>query len=791
MRRYNRRRCGRRRLAQPSFLSMAAFCILLISGVALHAIEPGLHGLLPSISPVKRYHPPLVTSIYASDGSLIAEYCSERRYIISLSEAPPHLLQAILAAEDARFYEHGGLDLQGIARAMLKNIRAGEVVQGGSTITQQVVKSLLLSSERTWGRKLKEAILAYLIDKTMTKDEILHLYINQIYFGAGAYGVEAAARAYFDKSAGELSLAEAALLSGLPKAPSRTSPLQNIEAARERQRYVLTRMTEAGFINKDEAYQAYAEPLRFAKPRSSSLKNTDYFTEEVRRQVEARFGRDALYKEGLHIHTTLDLNAQRLAERALDHGLREIDKRHSSYRGLHLSVPAEDWPTTRRVLIEENGALMEGKIVSSLVLSFDVTTGLCLLDLGEARAKMQRSGWDWTKASMKRASRMFRVGDIVRVRLESHSHDDTWNAVLEQDPEVEGALMAINPATGEILCMVGGRSFEKSQFNRCTQAMRQPGSAFKPIIYAAALDKGYTASSILIDSPLSVGDGSIRGQWRPKNYDLQFWGPIPLRRALVHSRNIPTVKLLSDIGIDYAIDYARKLGINSPLPSELSLALGSSGVSLRELVTAYTPFANAGNRVEPHLIEHINDRNGKLIDENQLKSEQAISSQTAYIMTHLLSAVVEEGTGARAKAIDRPAAGKTGTTNEMKDAWFVGYTPSVLAGVWVGYDNHRMSLGKGETGGRAACPIWVDFMREFLKDSPVETFAIPSGIVMTKMNPRTGAIGRADDSAGVYAAFAGEPPTEHASGNRRLKKAAKSPSREITSIESFFKSELF
>jgi penicillin-binding protein 1A len=350
--------------------------------------------------------------------------------------------------------------------------------------------------------------------------------------------------------------------------------------------------------------------------------------------------------------------------------------------------------------------------------------------------------------------------------------------------------MAINPKTGGVICMVGGKDFRKSQFNRCTQAIRQPGSAFKPIIYAAALDKGYTESSLLIDSPVSFKDGGIPGRWSPKNYDRKFWGPIPLRKALVHSRNVVSVKLLSDIGVSYAIDYARRLGVSSPLVPELSLALGSSDVTLAELVTAYSSFANAGRKVEPYLIERITDRKGKLLERHHVNAEQVISAQTAYIMTDLLSAVVEEGTAKGAKTLERPAAGKTGTTNEMKDAWFVGYTPTVLAGVWVGNDNHQVPLGDGETGGRAACPIWVHFMQEYLKDSPVEAFKIPSGIVMAKMNPRSGSISSSEAPGGTYAAFAGAPPNQHVRGPRTGDSV---PSSKIasSSTESFFKSDLF
>ena len=760
-------------------------------GLALVVLYIELDRSLPSIQSLKNYHPPLVSSVYAADGSLIGEFYTERRYLVPLQEVPPHVVKAFLASEDVRFYEHGGVDLPGIIRASLKNLEAGEIVQGGSTITQQVVKSPLLSPEKTYIRKLKEAVLAYRIDHSLSKDEILYLYLNQIYFGAGAYGVEAAARTYFDKHAAELSLAQGAMLAGLPKAPSRFSPIQNFSVAKDRQEYVLKRMAEVGFITSGEARAALAEPLQFAKPKHWTLRELNSFTEEVRRQVEARYGRDGLYKEGFSIFTTMDVRAQEIAQKALDSGLRELDKRHSRYRGVHLNVPKEDWPNTLKILAQRNGELTQGLVAAALVTTYDEKTRVCQLQLGSGKGKLPPSGWQWTQISEKRASRMFRVGDVIRVRLDKLQDDKSWLTVLEQDPGMEGAFLAMVPETGKVLCMVGGRNFEKSQFNRCTQAIRQPGSAFKPVIYAAALDKGFTEASILIDSPIVMDDHSLKGPWKPANYDQQFWGPILLRKALIHSRNVVTVKLLSQIGVNYAINYARQLGVRSPLTSTLALALGASGVTLEELLTAYSPFVNQGDRVEPCLIEKILDRKGRLVEEHQVVRESVISPQTAYIMTHLLQGVIEEGTGQKAKELGRPAGGKTGTTNEMKDAWFIGFTPSTLAGVWVGYDDHTLSLGKGETGGRAACPIWLYFMKEWLKNEPLETFPIPSGVVFARINSGSGLVTRADDPSGVYAAFSGAPPSE-GSQYGELGDRPNSPSYVPTSSsESFFKSDLF
>lgn len=772
-------------------------CLFLVAGIVVFAFYVQIDRSLPSAEALKNYHPPLVTSVYSADGELIGEFFIERRYLVPLKELPPLLIKAFIAAEDVRFYEHSGVDLVGIFRAMFKNLQAGEIVQGGSTITQQVVKSLLLTPERTYTRKFKEALLAYRIDHSLSKNEVLYLYLNQIYFGSGAYGVEAAARTYFDKNASQLNLSEAAMLAGLPKAPSRFSPIHRFPVARERQRYVLQRMVDSDFITMAEARAALAKPLQLAKPKHWTLRELDYFTEEVRRQAEARFGRDMLYKEGLTIHTTLDSRAQRIAERALDQGLRELDKRHQRYRGLHVNVPRQDWASALRVLIQTNGELAEGKVVAGLVKEFDSKTNACTIDLGQQSAIIPQSGWQWTQISAKRAEKVFKMGDLLRVKLGKRQDARTWNAVLEQDPSMEGSLMTMNPLTGRVICMIGGRNFEKSQFNRCTQAVRQPGSSFKPLIYAAALDKGFTEASILMDTPVSYDENSPKGAWRPSNYDRQFWGPILLRKAIIHSRNVVTVKLLESIGVNYTINYARQLGIESQLTPTLSLALGASGVTLSELLTAYSTFAGRGAKIEPYLIERVLDRQGNLIEQHQVKREHVISPQTAYLITDLLQGVVQEGTGTRAKELGRPAAGKTGTTNELKDAWFVGYTPSVLTGVWVGYDDHTVSLGKGETGGRAACPIWVYFMKEYMKDKPIETFPIPDGIIFARISPYSGTVARSDEPGTVYAAFSGSLPTPGKGlpedENMEGPDEGADPSRRArpSEGESFFKSDLF
>ncbi|MBZ4658378.1 MAG: family penicillin-binding protein [Desulfacinum sp.] len=782
----DRGRKGSGRLKAGWWIGAAALVVMVLGVAAFVAVASyiQLERSLPSIQSLKEYRPPVVSRMYAADGTLIGEYYRERRYVRPLDSFPRHVIQAFLAAEDARFYEHGGLDLAGIFRAMVKNLRAGEIVQGGSTITQQVVKSLLLSPERTYIRKIKEAILAYRIDRSMTKDEILYLYLNQIYLGSRAYGVEAAARTYFGKNAEDLTVAEAALLAGLPKAPSRFSPFRNLEKALERQHYVLERMVEVGFLSPEEAVAARKEPLDFADPEASRVQVLNSFTEEVRRRVEADFGSDVLYGDGLSIHTTLDLEAQRAAEAAVQKGLEELDKRHG-YRGPHGHVEGPERDAFLQQLAEKYRNLASGAVVEAVVQECP-KGGMCRLLLGRERTArlLPPEKEKWAAGYFKSRKKGLNPGDVIRVRLEEEGDGSTWNARLDQEPAAEGAFLAMDPRSGRVYCLVGGKDFSKSQFNRAIQAIRQPGSAFKPIIYAAALDRGFTAASVLIDSPIIQDDPSLQGPWKPANYDRSFWGPILLRDALIHSRNVVTIKLLQQVGVDYVVDYAHRLGIRSPLTPTLSLALGASGVSLWELLTAYSAFANQGVRSEPYLVEAVYDRDGRLLQRHEPRQEAVLSPQTAFLVTHILQGVIQEGTGRGVRRLGRPAAGKTGTTNDLKDAWFVGYTPSTLAGAWVGHDDHRLSLGRKETGGRAAAPIWLYFMEAWLQGKPVENFAIPQGIVFAKVQRKPGPKSEEPPEA-AYVAFAeGTEP-------RSTETAQTQPGAGESTSDSFFKSDLF
>ncbi len=729
---------------------------------------------LPYIGSLKDYRPPVITEVYSSDGELIGRFYKEKRIVIPLEDMPDHLIKAFIAAEDARFYEHSGLDFVGIARAMIKNLTAGKIEQGASTITQQVARSLLLKNmERTYRRKVREAILALQIEKNFSKDRILFLYLNQIYLGHGAYGVEAAAWTYFGKPASELSLAEAALLAGLPQAPARYSPMRHMERAKARQRYVLQRMREEGFITPQEEKEAYAQPIALASNKESVFARAPYFTEYVRQYLLERYGKERLYGGGLKVYTTVNLKMQEAARKALDRGLRELDKREG-YRGplRHLGPDEMDAYLEDMALQLEGVDLTPGKILEALVVEVNDEHQEARVRMGDTNGVLPLSQMKWArkpdplvpyyhpKAKLSKVSEALQPGDVILVRLVDKK-DGNWVVALEQTPLVQGALLCMEPGTGKVRAMVGGRDFFESQFNRAIQARRQPGSAFKPIIYAAALDWGLSPAHVIMDSPFISDQNPDDIVWKPRNYKGRFFGPTILRTALAKSRNVITVKILRKIGIEYAVAYARRLGITSPLSPDLSLALGSSGLSLLELTRAYCTFANGGTLISPIFVERVEDRTGMVIEENQPFGEQAIAPETAYVMTDLLKAVVQEGTGWRIKALKRPAAGKTGTTNDLRDAWFLGYTPQLVTGVWVGYDDHR-PMGKGETGSRAASPIWLYFMAEALKGSPARDFDIPPGVVFAKIDARTGLLASPYSKKTVFQAFKqGTEPKEY------------------------------
>ncbi|HEY3304960.1 MAG TPA: PBP1A family penicillin-binding protein [Candidatus Binatia bacterium] len=597
---------------------------------------------LPSRLDLKSgYRPAVVSTVYDVRGQPIGEFYHQRRIVVPLDRIPQHVIRAFLAAEDSRFFAHRGIDVFAIVRAIFSNLRKGAVREGASTITQQLVRGFFLTPERTVARKIREAILAYRVEKNHTKEEILYLYLNQVYFGHGNYGIEAAGRDYFGKGVDQLSLAEAALLAGLPRSPSRNSPYRDFFAATERQRYVLRRMLREKFINQAEYQEALQTPVRLAPAPALNSQIAPYFVEYVRRVTGDRYGFDPLLQGGLHIHTTLDAAVQLAAQKALREGINEV-----------------------------------------------------------------------------------RLRAHKKSRKEPRAHQS----------EVEGALVAMDPRTGEVRALVGGYDFSISQFNRALQAKRQPGSAFKPVIYSAALEAGYSELSVVPDAPLTfrLAPGKF---WQPQNYDNRFVGMVTLRSALAHSLNSVAIRLVQRVGLERVIQQARKLGIESPLEKNLSLALGSNSLSLMEMVRAYGVFASGGNLVEPLFILKVTDRNGNVLEESEPKVKPVLSPEVAYVLTDMLKNVVQSGTGRAAAKLGANVAGKTGTTSEFRDGWFIGYNPELIAGVWVGHDDHRPMADK-ETGASTALPIWVNFMTGAGQQNNAAEFPVPEGINWLEVNLR-------------------------------------------------------
>ena len=733
---------------------------------------------LPKISKLSDYHPPVVTTVYSDDNRKIGEFYKERRIIVPISRIPQILKEAFIAAEDSRFYSHPGIDVIGIFRALLKNIEAGGVVQGGSTITQQVTKSFLLTPERSYTRKIKEAILAYRISQAFSKDEILFLYLNQIYLGHGAYGIEAASENYFGKPVTDLNLAECAMLAGLPQAPTKYSPFRYPDRAKQRQTYVLNRMAAEGYITEAQAAAAIQQPMDVKPRKNWYIEEVPFYTEYIRRYVETKYGSDALYSNGLSIYAAVDIDMQKTAQEELGIGLGALDKRQG-YRGPIKHLNPNEIVSFSETVQEEikDAPIKPGAVLSGVVVSISGESEQSAeIRIGKSHGVIRFADMKWAKKSIqtnpqqksgaKRPPTILGIGDVVLVKvLDKAKEGDRWNLALEQTPKVQGALLCLEAGTGLVKVMVGGRDFRDSQFNRAIQSKRQPGSSFKPIIYAAAIDKGYTPATVIVDSPIAFQDEDGASVWKPQNYDRKYSGQILLRNALEKSVNVVTVKILQDIGVNYAIGYAKKLGITSILEPNLSIALGSSGVSLLELVRAYSVFDNAGDLIQPVFITKITDQNGRVLEETVPERVPVIEKSTAFIITNLLESVVKNGTGRRARELNRPAAGKTGTTNNLNDAWFVGYTPEYITGVWVGFDEEG-TLGKGETGGAAACPVWVGFMKRVLANKPVQVFPVPEGIVFAKVDADTGQLAGPETQTVLFECFKeGTLPTTVSAGN--------------------------
>ena len=704
---------------------------------------------LPDVRELKNYHPSTITQIYSNGDEKIAEFYIEKRIMIPLENIPLALKQAALAVEDSNFYYHFGIDPKAIFRAFITNLKAGRVVEGGSTITQQLSKTLFLSRERTLPRKIKEAILAVRLELVFTKDEILEMYLNQIYYGHGSYGVEAAARTYFGKGVSELTIAECALIASLPKAPNHYSPYKDPERGRKRRNHTIRRMAYLSFITKEESEQAMNEDFHLGEV-TDMLNRAPYFVEHIRQFLQEKYGSSKLYRGGLKVYTTLDIDLQESAQRAVIENLKVADKRYG-YRGPLGSVYLSKGELAiQEALIKMNNfdegeGITEGKIIKGVVWSVgekqvEVFLGpdqgtIDILDMNWARPPNTRLDGRWAK--IKRPSEALSPGDLILVKP-LRIGDGGWALALEQEPEVEGSLVSLDPKTGQLKAMVGGYDFSKSQFNRAVQAIRQPGSAFKPLIYAAAIKEGYSPSSIIIDSPIIFKEKEDAfDRWKPVNFEEKFYGPTSLRTALTHSRNVVTVKLLQNIGIKGTIRLAKSLGITSNMEQNLSISLGSSGLTLYELTSAYSAFANNGTLIKPSAIRNIQNRKGEVLYTSSPEVTQPITSGTAYTITSLLQSVVEHGTGKKVKELKRPVAGKTGTTNNYVDAWFMGYTPELVTGVWVGKDKDE-SLGRNETGSRAAIPIWLQFMQDALVNKPVTNFQAPRDIQYLRVQPETG-----------------------------------------------------
>ncbi len=752
--------------------------IMVLAVLLCSAIGGGLwyfwSSSLPYTGNLEKYNPPVITEVYSAEGEIIGRFWDEKRIMIPLEKMPQNLINAFVAAEDGQFYKHRGIDISSIIRAAIKNQLAGRKKQGASTITQQVARLLLLKSqEKQYKRKVREIILSFQIEKNFSKEEILFLYLNEIYLGSGAYGVESAAKTYFNKSVAELNLAECAMLGGLYQAPTKYSPLNNFDRAKVRQKYTLERMLENGFITRAQHDEAVETPIAIHQEKENTFDRAPYFTEYIRKYLEKQYGRDLLYTGGLKVYTTVNLDMQQKAVKALEKGLKELDKREG-YRGPLGTVTPDEYETVIKEVNEnfKKSPPSAGLTVKGIVSEINDETGEAIVLSGDLKCLLAFEGMKWAKAYKpgdtysplpKKISDSVKTGDIILCQLDKPAEEPfDWSVSLEQEPVVQGAVYTLENQTGRVRAMVGGYKFNESQYDRANQAKRQPGSVFKSIIYAAALDNGMTPSTIILDTPYISSLNPDDDIWRPKNYKEKFLGPTLFRKGLILSKNVITIKILKQIGIKTAIDYAHRMGIESQLGYDLSLALGTSGVTLSEITRAYSVFANNGMLFKPYYIEKIEDREGHVIEENHPDVRPAIPDDTAYVMTDILRGVIMEGTGWRIKELNRPAAGKTGTTNDLKDAWFVGFTPELVTGVWVGYDSSD-SMGKEETGSRSASPIWLYFMSEALEGKPVQDFIAPESVVFVKIDKDSGLLASPYSKETVFQGFKkGTEPKEYA-----------------------------
>jgi penicillin-binding protein 1A len=749
---------------------IAVLTISVFAGVALYLYK--LSQDLPDYGKLANYQPPITTRVYANDGALIAEYARERRLFVPIESIPRRVIDAFLSAEDKDFYSHPGVDINGVMRAIATNAQtylsgANKRPEGASTITQQVAKNFLLTSEATLERKIKEWMLAFRLESAYNKDKIIELYLNEIFLGSGSYGVAAAAYNYFDKSLDQLTIAETAYLAGLPKAPSNYHPVRNYRRAIERRNWVIQRMAENQFIGAEDATKAISEELTpHFRPAGAQSPEAQFFAEEIRRWIQQNYGDQSLYDGGLAVRSTFDPRLQRFGVKALRKGLIGYDLRHG-WRGPVTRVDlATDWKKTLAgmpALLD----VVEWHIAAVTGYGANESVKIGFADGTEGRIPFAEMKWakkfindERSGPEPKRASEVVTPGDVIYVEPlpKTPENPNTGLYALRQVPKVNGGLIAMDPHTGRVLALVGGFSFYASEFDRAWQALRQTGSAFKPIVYAAALDSGYTPSSIVLDTPFVASQGEGLPMWRPENYDEGFAGPSTLRQGLEKSRNLMTVRIAADIGMPKVVEYARKLGTSEKMLPVLANALGSTESTLVRMAAAYSTFVNGGKRVVPALVDRIQDRHGKTIfrqdkrvcegcnaegwlgqDEPLIASDadNIMDSRTAYQIVHMLEGVVERGTAMVARDVGVPLAGKTGTTNDYKDAWFVGFSPNLTVGVYIGFDQPA-NLGKGETGGHNAAPIFRNFMVDAVGSEPPVPFRIPPGIRLVRVDLKSG-----------------------------------------------------
>ena len=726
------RQRGRSEVTAKKWIMPPVIAILfgILAGVGVASIIN-----MPQVESLSEFSPGVITRLFDRHGEVFATYAKEKRVLIEEGEVPPLLQNAILAAEDSNFFQHGGIDAEGVLRAMTQNLRQGRLAMGGSTITMQLARQLYLTPKKTWQRKAEEALLAVDLEKKFSKQQILTLYCNLIFMGHGNYGMESAARAYFGKTVQDLDLSEAAVLAGIPQRPSAYSPYRNPDLVITRRNYVLRRMQEEGYITDEEYNQSIGLPLLVVPNRQKDLQ-APYFAEEVRRHLESTYGAESLLQKGLQVDTTLDPAIQKAAENALKEGLIRLDHRQG-WRGALHHVDAEaladyELPSWRDVVLEA------GNWYEALVT--DVGSSGADIRIGEHQLRLEPEGMKWTRHQDPR--RILQVGDVVWIGLAASGGEDTPIDVvhLEQEPELEGAAIVLESSTGAVRAMVGGWDFDRSSFNRATQARRQVGSAFKPFVFGAALETGFTAADTIFDAPTVFPGANNLPSYSPRNFYRQYYGITTLRRALEKSMNVCSAKLMDIVGVERTIDFARRCGIRSDLPPYPSLALGSAEIIPIELAGAYSAIANQGVYLEPYLIDKVATPDGQELETHQPRAHKAMEPEIAYVLGHILEGVVDRGTAARVSGLDLDLAGKTGTTDDYIDAWFVGYTPTYTILTWVGHDVNR-SIGRNMTGAEAALPIWQSIVETGLEEGWIgagASFVRPPGVVTMQVEYLTG-----------------------------------------------------